>query len=62
MYLFFIAIYTFISRSVKHLRSKLYIYAYIFSPFFQGEIIIMFIKMDGPKDFVTWLQVAKVIV
>ncbi|KAJ4445887.1 hypothetical protein ANN_12573 [Periplaneta americana] len=25
----------------------------------RGEIIIMFIKMEEPKDFVTWLQVAK---
>jgi hypothetical protein len=29
---------------------------------FQDEIIIMFIKMEEPKDFVTWLQVAKLIV
>jgi hypothetical protein len=29
---------------------------------FQDEIIIMFIKMEEPKDFVTWLQVAKVMV
>jgi len=27
---------------------------------FQGEVNIMFIKMEEPKDFVTWLQVAKV--
>ncbi|XP_023726678.1 protein O-linked-mannose beta-1,2-N-acetylglucosaminyltransferase 1-like [Cryptotermes secundus] len=30
-----------------------------FIPGKKGEIIIMFIKMEGPKDFVTWLQVAK---
>jgi hypothetical protein len=29
---------------------------------FQDGIMIMFIKMEEPKDFVTWLQVAKVIV
>jgi hypothetical protein len=29
---------------------------------FQAEIIVMFIKMEEPKDFVTWLQVAKVMV
>jgi hypothetical protein len=34
----------------------------MFSSFFQAEIIIMFIKMEEPKDFVTWLQVAKVMV
>jgi hypothetical protein len=27
---------------------------------FQDGIMIMFIKMEEPKDFVTWLQVAKV--
>ncbi|XP_021923735.1 protein O-linked-mannose beta-1,2-N-acetylglucosaminyltransferase 1-like isoform X2 [Zootermopsis nevadensis] len=30
-----------------------------FIPDNKGEIIIMFIKMEEPKDFVTWLQVAK---
>jgi hypothetical protein len=30
--------------------------------FFQNGIMIMFIKMEEPKDFVTWLQVAKVMV
>ena len=29
---------------------------------FQDGIMIMFIKMEEPKDFVTWLQVAKVMV
>jgi hypothetical protein len=32
----------------------------MFCSLFQAEIIIMFIKMEEPKDFVTWLQVAKV--
>nr|CAD7461648.1 unnamed protein product [Timema tahoe] len=30
-----------------------------FIPEKKGKIMIMFIKMDDPKDFVTWLQVAK---
>jgi hypothetical protein len=51
----------FLSKLIKHLRSKVYM-CLCFSPFFQGEIIIMFIKMEEPKDFVTWLQVAKVII
>jgi hypothetical protein len=34
----------------------------MFSSIFQAEIIIMFIKMEEPKDFVTWLQLAKVMV
>jgi hypothetical protein len=34
----------------------------MFSSFFQAEIITMLIKMEEPKDFVTWLQVAKVMV
>ena len=29
---------------------------------FQNGIMVMFIKMEEPKDFVTWLQVAKVMV
>lgn len=28
---------------------------------FQGEVFMMFIKMEEPKDFGTWKQVAKVI-
>lgn len=28
----------------------------------QGEVFMMFIKMEEPKDFGTWKQVAKVIV
>lgn len=27
---------------------------------FQDDVFLMFIKMEEPKDFVTWLQVAKV--
>uniref|UniRef100_T1IT97 Protein O-linked-mannose beta-1,2-N-acetylglucosaminyltransferase n=1 Tax=Strigamia maritima TaxID=126957 RepID=T1IT97_STRMM len=30
-----------------------------FLPDTKGEVYIMFIKMDNPKDFTTWLQVAK---
>jgi len=35
---------------------------HIFCLPFQDEIIIMFIQMEEPKDFVTWLQVAKVMI
>ena len=35
---------------------------YIFCLPFQDGVVIMFIKMEEPKDFVTWLQVAKVMI
>ncbi|KAG8186088.1 hypothetical protein JTE90_003171 [Oedothorax gibbosus] len=30
-----------------------------FIPDTKGEVYVMFIKMNGPKDFTTWLQIAK---
>ena len=40
--------------------SVLYALIYLFSSLLQGEILLVYIKMEDPNDFVTWLQVAKV--
>ena len=58
---FFIASYTFLLSSIEHLERS-YVFSCMFSSFFQAEITIMFNKMEEPKDFVTRLQVAKVMV
>jgi beta-1,2-N-acetylglucosaminyltransferase len=36
-------------------------YSFLLNEYFQGEVFMMFIKMEEPKDFGTWKQVAKVL-
>jgi hypothetical protein len=43
----------------SHLSCTLCFDIFIFS-LLQGEILLVYIKMEDPNDFVTWLQVAKV--